>query len=121
MLVWDVASATRGISEVFLSWVGVWLLHRALWWASVSWEGFKSLQSLASGVLGKPQAVVVEPWLGEGYPGPALCSLQLESKMCAPVISLLVGLICGASGKEPDCQCRRPKRCWLSPWVGKIP
>ena len=27
----------------------------------------------------------------------------------------------GASGKEPTCQCRRPKRHWFDPWVGKIP
>ena len=27
----------------------------------------------------------------------------------------------GASGKEPDCQCRRPTRGRLEPWVGKIP
>ena len=27
----------------------------------------------------------------------------------------------GASGKEPDCQCKRPKRCGFDPWVGKIP
>jgi len=27
----------------------------------------------------------------------------------------------GASGKEPSCQCRRPKRHSLDPWVGKIP
>ena len=27
----------------------------------------------------------------------------------------------GASGKEPDCQCRRHKRCGFDPWVGKIP
>ena len=26
----------------------------------------------------------------------------------------------GARGKEPACQCRRLKRQWLSPWVGKI-
>ena len=25
------------------------------------------------------------------------------------------------SGKEPAYQCRRCKRCWLNPWVGKIP
>ena len=24
-------------------------------------------------------------------------------------------------GKEPTCQCRRPKRCRFNPWVGKIP
>ena len=27
----------------------------------------------------------------------------------------------GASGKGPACQCKRHKRCWFSPWVGKIP
>ena len=27
----------------------------------------------------------------------------------------------GASGKESACQCRRLKRCWFDPWVGKIP
>ena len=27
----------------------------------------------------------------------------------------------GASGKEPDCQCRRHKRLRFHPWVGKIP
>ena len=27
----------------------------------------------------------------------------------------------GASGKEPDCQCRRLKRCGFDPWVGEIP
>ena len=27
----------------------------------------------------------------------------------------------GASGKEPACQCRRPKRRGFNPWVGKIP
>ena len=27
----------------------------------------------------------------------------------------------GASGKEPACQCRRTKRQWFKPWVGKIP
>ena len=27
----------------------------------------------------------------------------------------------GASGKEPDCQCGRLKRCGFDPWVGEIP
>ena len=27
----------------------------------------------------------------------------------------------GASGKEPTCQCRRPKRCKFDSWVGEIP
>ena len=31
------------------------------------------------------------------------------------------GFPSGASGKESACQCRRCKRCGLSPWVGKIP
>ena len=29
--------------------------------------------------------------------------------------------ICGASGKEPTCQCGKQTRCWFDPWVGKIP
>ena len=31
------------------------------------------------------------------------------------------GLTCGASGKEPACQCRRQKQHWFHPWLGKIP
>ena len=27
----------------------------------------------------------------------------------------------GSTGKEPTCQCRRPKRCVFDPWVRKIP
>ena len=27
----------------------------------------------------------------------------------------------GTSGKEPACQCRGHRRCWLDPWVRKIP
>ena len=27
----------------------------------------------------------------------------------------------GTSGKEPTCQCSRPKRCRFDPWVKKIP
>ena len=29
--------------------------------------------------------------------------------------------LCGTSGKEPACQCRRHKRCGFDPWIGKIP
>ena len=31
------------------------------------------------------------------------------------------GFPVGVSGKEPDCQCRKHKRCGLDPWVGKMP
>ena len=27
----------------------------------------------------------------------------------------------GATGKESACQCKRYKRWWLNPWIGKIP
>ena len=27
----------------------------------------------------------------------------------------------GSCGKEPACQCRRHKRCWFDPWVGRSP
>ena len=38
-------------------------------------------------------------------------------------INLMKGnmLACGASGKEPACQCRRHKRHWFDPSVRKIP
>ena len=29
--------------------------------------------------------------------------------------------LCGTSGKEPACQCRRCKRRGFDPWIGKIP
>ena len=32
-----------------------------------------------------------------------------------------MGFPAGASGKEPTRQCRRCKRLWFDPWVGKIP
>jgi len=31
------------------------------------------------------------------------------------------GFAHGTSGKEPACQCRRPKIPGFNPWVGKIP
>ena len=31
------------------------------------------------------------------------------------------GFPAGASGKEPACQCRRPKSHGFDPWIGKIP
>ena len=33
---------------------------------------------------------------------------------------ILVTWLGGASSKEPACQCRRHKRCWFCPWVGRI-
>ena len=37
------------------------------------------------------------------------------------LLYFLLGFPGGTSGKEPACQCRRPKRCWFDPWVRKIP
>ena len=34
---------------------------------------------------------------------------------------ILLGFPSGTSGKEPNYQCRRCKRCVFDPWVGKIP
>ena len=45
----------------------------------------------------------------------------LESCFICLYILLNMGFPGGASGKEPACQCRRPKRCRFDPWVGKIP
>ena len=36
-------------------------------------------------------------------------------------LGCVVGFPGGASGKEPACQCRRPKRIGFDSWVGKIP
>ena len=33
----------------------------------------------------------------------------------------VLGFPGGTRGKEPACQCRRPKRCGFNPWVWKIP
>ena len=46
--------------------------------------------------------------------------------LCPPLIKMLViGIIAyppgSASGKEPSCQCRRPKSYGLDPWVRKFP
>ena len=35
--------------------------------------------------------------------------------------ALIHGLPRWLSDKESSCQCRRPRRCRLDPWVGKIP
>ena len=40
--------------------------------------------------------------------------------LCAPTMPLL-GFPDGVTGQEPACQCRRPKRHGLNPWVRKIP
>ena len=34
---------------------------------------------------------------------------------------LQLGFPGGASGKEPACQCRKPKRCRLDPGLGRSP
>ena len=38
-----------------------------------------------------------------------------------PSIRFYGGFLCGASGKEHSCQCRRQKRRGPDPWVTKIP
>ena len=34
---------------------------------------------------------------------------------------IYIGVLGGASGKEPVCQYRGQKRCRFDPWVGKVP
>ena len=36
------------------------------------------------------------------------------------ILMYIWGFPGGPSGKEPACQCRRLKRLWFDPWVGKI-
>ena len=65
-------------------------------------------------------------WAGKGVRIWHLISPVSEFKMSDswPLFyfkMLLALLIGGASGKEPGCQCRRPKRRGFDPCVGKIP
>ena len=49
------------------------------------------------------------------------CELNLNKAVIKiPLISPR-GFPCGASGKEPACQCRRHRRCGFHRWVRKIP
>ena len=34
---------------------------------------------------------------------------------------VILGFSGSSRGKEPTCQCRRLKRYWVDPWIGKIP
>ena len=43
-----------------------------------------------------------------------------EAKTCYRIWASVGGLPDGAGGKEPDCQCRRCKRCGFDPWARKI-
>ena len=48
-----------------------------------------------------------------------LHSVLLSYLYLFPRMSL--GFLGGTSGKEPACRCRRCKRHWFGPWIGKIP
>ena len=54
--------------------------------------------------------------------------LALQSRSYSVKVTSDNGSLCmfpafpgDATGKEPACQCRQPKRCGFDPWVGKIP
>ena len=49
------------------------------------------------------------------------CPVESFSKYLLSDILACLGFPGGASGKELTCQCRRNKRHWFNPWVGKIP
>ena len=59
------------------------------------------------------------PWWATVY-GVAQSRTRLKWLSSSSSIACL-GFPGGASGKEPACQCRRLKRCWFDPWVGKLP
>ena len=49
-------------------------------------------------------------------------SVDSDKVLCfCPPPPHLRGFPGGASGKEPACPCRRPRRRGFDPWVGKIP
>ena len=69
---------------------------------------------------------VLPPWPAQLLLGPALHSRRLfPTKLHHPVPlpwGFHLGLARGwLSGKESACQCRRYRRLWFDPWVGKIP
>ena len=47
--------------------------------------------------------------------------ILLEANLATSNKIKSIHIICGASGKEPACQCRRCKKCRFDPWVRKIP
>ena len=48
---------------------------------------------------------------------------MLDDDICVGLLGTVVirSFPGGASGKELSCQCRRCKRHWFDPWVGKMP
>ena len=54
-----------------------------------------------------------------------LAALSSASRNSQSQVDLLVLYLIRAfrwlSGKESACQCRRCRRCWSDPWIGKIP
>ena len=71
--------------------------------AEITYLFFRTLE------IGKPEVeVLADLFLGE--------ALFLARKW--PPLPSLWGF---ASGEEPTYQCRRRKRCWIDPWVRKIP
>ena len=52
-----------------------------------------------------------------------LCCAQKESSSNIRIYNRSIcfkGFSGGTSVKEPACQCKRHKRCWFDPWIGKI-
>ena len=49
------------------------------------------------------------------------CELNLNKAVIKIPLISPQGFPCGASGKEPACQCRRRRTRGFNPWVGKIP
>ena len=55
------------------------------------------------------------------HPPPLPTGGRLNSMDAWFQVSTPLGFPDDSSGKEPDCQRRRRKRCGFNPWVGKIP
>ena len=71
-----------------------------------------------SSVQGILQARILE-WVTISSPRESLDpEIKLHFRQILCCLSYQAG---GASGKEPACQCRRPKRLEFDSWVGKIP